>query len=179
MSYDAHYRAYKELQARFGWAVDKATHWHRATAPTRLQQANADDAHIGKLALWLRDTQHVFYQPLHAPAVLAKAAGFTDEKSYFLWRALLSPCKLVPDLWVSGASSQDASTLLSPRSRRAGRSSVDTSGCFGKSSVPASFLQQTFTDRQAPRQHRRRRRHTTRHSVLTRTTSNKTRTVLA
>ena len=32
MSYDAHYRAYKELQARFGWAVDKATHWHRATA---------------------------------------------------------------------------------------------------------------------------------------------------
>ena len=99
MSYDAHYRAYKELQARFGWGVDKATHWHRATAPTRLQQANADDAHIGKLALWLRDTQHVFYQPLHAPAILAKAAGFTDEKSYFLWRGLLSPCKLIPDLW--------------------------------------------------------------------------------
>ena len=70
---------------------------------------------------------------------------------------------------LSGASSQDASTLLSARSRHVGRSSVDTSGCFGESLVPASFLQQTCTDRQAPRQHRRGRRHRTRLSVLTRT----------
>ena len=80
---------------------------------------------------------------------------------------------------LSGASSQDASTLLSSRSRRAGRSSVDTSGCFDESSVPASFLQQTFTDKRAPRIHRRGRSHRTRYSVLTRTTTNQTRTVLA
>ena len=74
---------------------------------------------------------------------------------------------LKPNL--SGASSQDASTLSSARSRRAGRSFVDSSRCFGESSVPASFLQQTFTDKRAPRQHRRGRRHKTRLWVLTRT----------
>ena len=79
-------------------------------------------------------------------------------------------CRLpAPKPNLSGASSQDASTLLSTRSRRVGRSSVDSSGCLGESSKPASFLQQIFTDRQAPRQHRRGRRHRTRLSVLTRT----------
>ena len=70
---------------------------------------------------------------------------------------------------VSGAFSLNASTLLSACSRRAGRSFVDSSGCLDESSVPASFLQQTFTDNKAPRQHRRGRRRKTRHRVLTRT----------
>ena len=90
-------------------------------------------------------------------------------KTFFLRLPLFDAVYPAPKPNLSGASSQDASTLLSARSRRAGRSSVDTSGCFGESSVPASFLQQTCTDRQAPKQHRRGRRHRTRLSVLTRT----------
>ena len=51
---------------------------------------------------------------------------------------------------VSVASSQDAPMLPSARSRRAGRSSVDSGRWLGGSSVPASFLQQSFTDRRSP-----------------------------
>ena len=51
---------------------------------------------------------------------------------------------------LSGASSQDASTPLSTRSRRVGRSSVDGSGCLGESSKPASFLQRIFTHNRPP-----------------------------
>ena len=44
---------------------------------------------------------------------------------------------------LSVASSQDAPMLPSARSRRAGRSSVDSGRWLGGSSVPASFLQQS------------------------------------
>ena len=101
MSFDAHYRAYKQLWERVGKKTTKVTHCHRSSTPLRLQQANAADAQIAHLALWIKDTQHVHYQTLHSPQVLAKEAGFADERSYYLWRAELDPQKLVPDLWTS------------------------------------------------------------------------------
>ena len=101
MSFDAHYRAYKQLWERVGKKTMKVTHCHRSSTPLRLQQANAADAQIAHLALWIKDTQHVHYQTLHSPQVLAKEAGFADERSYYLWRAELDPQKLVPDLWTS------------------------------------------------------------------------------
>ena len=80
---------------------------------------------------------------------------------------------------LSGAFHENASTLLSTRSRRVGRSSVDGSGCLGESSKPASFLQQIFTDIQVPSPHRQGRRHRTRIlSVLTHALK-QTRTMLA
>ena len=65
---------------------------------------------------------------------------------FFLRLPLFDAVYPAPKPNLSGASSQDDSTLLSTRSRRVGRSSVDSSGCLGESSEPASFLQQTFTD---------------------------------
>ena len=84
MSFDAHYRAYKQLWERVGKKTTKVTHCHRSSTPLRLQQANAADAQIAHLALWIKDTQHVHYQTLHSPQVLAKEAGFADERSYYL-----------------------------------------------------------------------------------------------
>ena len=75
------------------------------------------------------------------------SATFVFHHKLFLRLPLFDAVYIALKPNLSGASSQDASTLLSARSRRAGRSSVDTSRCFGESSVPASFLQQTFTDR--------------------------------
>ena len=57
-------------------------------------------------------------------------------------------CRLpAPKPNLSGAFHENASTPLSTCSRRVGRSSVDSSGCLGESSKPASFLQRIFTDK--------------------------------
>ena len=80
----------------------------------------------------------------------SSSAAFVFFTIFFLRLPLFDAVYPAPKPNLSGASSQDASTLLSTRSRRVGRSSVDSSGCLGESSEPASFLQQTFTDNRAP-----------------------------
>ena len=79
---------------------------------------------------------------------------------------------------LSGAFHENASTLLSTRSRRVGRSSVDGSGCLGESSKPASFLQQIFTDNRPP-DHRDGAEDTGHDSVFSHAQPGKTQTVLA
>ena len=62
----------------------------------------------------------------------------------------LTPSDLAPKPKLSGASNKDASTPLSTRSRRDDRSSVESCSFFGGSSVPAGFLQRTFTRQTRP-----------------------------
>ena len=73
------------------------------------------------------------------PTLLRLIFSQTSPASSTLGRRLTTASK--PKL--SAALSQSAPMLSSTRSRRAGRSSVDSEGWLGGSSVPASFLQQS------------------------------------
>ena len=69
---------------------------------------------------------------------------------FFLRLPRLVAVCLAPKPNLSGASNEDASTPLSTRSRRDDRSSVESSSFFGGSSVPAGFLQRTYTQQTRP-----------------------------
>ena len=91
MTYRTHYKAYKAMHARVGIRSSKVTHCHRLSAATELQQKGADDGDIATFAMWKKDVQHDYYQKLHKPEAIAKAAGFHGQEAYFLWRGELDP----------------------------------------------------------------------------------------
>ena len=69
---------------------------------------------------------------------------------FFLRLPRLDAVCLAPKPNLSGGSNEDASTPLSTHSRRDDRFSVESSSFFGGSSVPAGFLQRTYTQQTGP-----------------------------